>query len=143
MPNISPADAANKWASRLSGSTQEITAAVQAVRTAPGALAARNVEAWAQRTIAAKQKWARNVAAVSLPEWQDKMINVGIPRIASGAEANKGKWEAFANDFFPHLEAGVQKVKAMPNNNIEDGIQRAVAMIRHNSSFVRRGRNAA
>jgi len=39
----------------------------------------------AQNTMAAKAKFQRNSAAVSLQEWQDAMINKGAARVASGA----------------------------------------------------------
>lgn len=139
MAKLTPENAAAKWATRLGAATADIAAGVDRVTVAPGTLAARNVNGWLAKVTASKDKWARNVSRVSLQEWQDKMKNVGVPRIAQGATANQPKFAAFAAEFFPYLDQGVQRVRNMPKTNIEDGIARATAMIRHNAAFKRSG----
>lgn len=139
MARVTPDQMAAKWASRLSGATQDIQAGVAQVQTAPGQLAARQRQAWLARVQASQEKWARNVAAVSLQEWQTAMTQVGIPRIAQGAQANQGKMARFASEFLPYLDRGVAQVKSMPKVTLEDGVARAVAMIRHNAQFKRGG----
>ena len=138
MARLDPQSATAKWVSNLSNATKAITDGVNSVTVAPGQAAARQVQTWLARIQQSAQKWQANVAAVSLPEWQNAMIQVGIPRIAQGAQAKQGKYEAFATKFFPHLAAGVAKVKAMPKVTLQDGINRAVAMIQHNASFANR-----
>lgn len=135
MANLDPAAATAKWVANLSNATQAITTGVQGVTTAPGQAAARQVQTWLTRIQNSAQKWATNVAAVSLADWQDSMIKVGIPRIASGAQAKQGKYQAFATKFFPYLQTGVNQVRAMPKVTLQDGINRAVAMINHNAKF--------
>lgn len=137
MASITPQELADKWAQRLSASTQEITRGVQNVTQAPGQLAAAQRQAWLARVQAAADKWARNVARVSLQDWQNKMLTVGVPRIAQGAQANQDKMAAFAAEFLPYLDRGVAQVKGMPNVTLEDSINRAIAMIRHNANFKR------
>ena len=139
MARVTPEQAAAKWAGRLSGATTEITQGVMGVTRAPGASAAAAKAAWLARTQASADKWARNVGRVTLAEWQDKMTKVGIPRIASGATANQPKMAAFMAEFLPHADRGAAAVRAMPNATLEDGINRAVAMIRHNAKFQRGG----
>jgi len=136
---VNPSQATEKWVSRLSGATQEIAAGVQRVQTAPGMLAAAKYQKWLTAVQEGANKWRRNVAAVSLQDWQHLMTNVGIPRIAQGAQAKKGKFEHFASEFFPHLERGLSTVHAMPDTSFEDRVQRAVAMMRHNRTFRRGG----
>lgn len=135
MANLDPTTATAKWVNNLSNATAAISAGVDRVTTAPGAAAARQVQTWLARVQASAQKWATNVGAVSLAEWQDSMKNVGIPRIASGAQAKQGKYQAFATKFFPYLQTGVAQVKAMPKVTLQDGINRAVAMINYNAKF--------
>jgi hypothetical protein len=65
------------------------------------------------------------------------MTNVGVPRVAQGAQAKQSKYTAFAQEFFPYLATGVQRIDAMPSTTLEDNINRAVAMIRHNAGFKR------
>lgn len=134
-----PADARAKWVSRLSGATSEIQAGIDRVTTAPGAAAAAKVDKWRQNVAAAEEKWKRNVSAVSLDQWKNAAKTIGVPRIASGAQAKQGKYEAFANEFFPHLERGQQKIAVMPDTTFEQRVQRAVAMMTHNRTFKRSG----
>lgn len=137
MARVTADQAASKWQSRLSASTQEITQGVQGVTVAPGISAAKQKQLWLSRTTAAADKWAKRVASVSLNDWQSKMINVGIPRIATGAQANQPKMAAFMGEFLPYMDRGVAAVKAMPKNGIEDSIARSAAMIRHAAKFQR------
>ena len=71
------------------------------------------------------------------------MVNVGIPRIAQGAQAKQGKMQSFMTDFLPYLQQGVSRVEGMPSVTLEDNINRAVAMIRHNAQFKRSGSNVS
>lgn len=132
-----PNAVANKWKNRLQQSTQEVQAGVQRVTVAPGQKAAAASATWLARLQASQPKWARNVAAVSLQDWQRAMIEKGVPRIAQGAEQSVGKVERFMQDFLPHVERGRQMVQAMPKVSLQDGINRAVAMINHNAQFKR------
>lgn len=139
MARVTADQAAQKWQQRMSTAGQQIQDGVQAVTVAPGAQAARAKDLWAQRVVAAKDKWASRVASVSLADWQQKMIEVGIPRVASGAAANVGKVQDFMSEFLPYLDQGVQKVNAMPKGDLGASINRAAAMIQHNAAFKRRG----
>jgi hypothetical protein len=135
VSRLDPTAATAKWVNNLSNSTAAITAGVNAVTTAPGQLAAAKVQTWLARVQASAQKWQTNTAAVSLGDWQQAMLQVGVPRIASGANAKQAKYAAFATKFYPYLASGVATVKAMPKVTLQDGINRAVAMITHNSKF--------
>lgn len=131
--------AQQKWLTRLQGAGPDITQGVNNVTVAPGQLAAAQQQKWLANVTAAADKWKRNVGNVSLEQWRQYMLNVGVPRVAQGAQAKQAKYGAFAQQFFPHLEAGIAKVKAMPSTTLEDNIQRAVTMMRHNASFKRTG----
>lgn len=137
MARVTPEQATAKWVQRLSGSSQQITDGVRGVQVAPGQRAAASADLWLQRVTQSRDKWARRVGSVSLGEWQDAMINVGIPRIASGAQAKQGKVQDFMSQFLPYVDQGVAKVKAMPKGDINASIARAVAMIQHNANFKR------
>lgn len=136
---ITPDQATAKWVQRLSASTPQIQQGVQNVTVAPGHLAAAQKAKWLAKVTASQAKWASRVGSVSLSSWQQAMINVGLPRIAQGAQAKQGKYNAFLQSFLPYLQRGVAQVSAMPNVTIEDAINRAVAMIRFNAAFVRPG----
>lgn len=133
------AAATQKWVQNLSASTAAITAGVNAVQVAPGALAAKQSQKWLQNTQAAAQKWATRVGAVSLQSWQQSMINVGAPRVASGAQANQQKMQDFMGNFLPFLAGVSAKVQAMPSTTLEDNIARATAQIRMTAAYKRPG----
>lgn len=139
MAQLSPDIVAQKWASRLGGAVDDIQRGVQAVTEAPGAAAARQKTLWLQRITASADKWARRVSAVSLADWQAAMIAKGLPRISGGAQAAIPKMTAFMADFLPYVEQGAATVRAMPKGDVEAGISRAAAMIRHNAKYVRKG----
>ena len=122
----------------LSNATSSITDGVNKVSVAPGQLAAAQVNTWLARIQQSAQKWANNVGAVSLASWKESMISVGIPRIAQGAQAKQSKYLAFAQKFYPYVEQGQAQVKAMPKVTLQDGINRAVAMIKHNAAYAGR-----
>lgn len=138
MGNLDPSAATAKWVTNLSNSTQAITAGVNAVTQAPGQAAAKQVQTWIAKLQASQQKWATNVSKVTLQEWQQAMVNIGIPRIAQGAQAKQSKYMSFATSFFPYLAQGQAKVKAMPKITLQDGINRAVTMIQHNAAYAGR-----
>lgn len=132
-----PQEATQKWVTRLSGATAEITAGIDRVTEAPGQKAAAKRQKWIQAVNASQEKWARNVAAVSLEQWKALFKGVGVQRIAQGAQAKQGKMKHFLEQFIPHLEAGIQKVNGMPDTTFEERIQKSVAMMRHNHEFKR------
>lgn len=143
MPVRATAEQATaKWVQNIGQATERITSGVQAVQTAPGAKAAAAHQKWLTRVQESADKWRQRVGSVSLQDWQQAMVNVGIPRIAQGAQAKQGKMQAFMADFLPYLQQGVSRVEQMPSTSLEDNINRAVAMIRHNAQFKRSGAQA-
>lgn len=128
-----PDQIAANWASRLAGSTQKITDGINGVTVAPGIAAARQKDVWLSNTQAAQAKWVKNVSAVSLSDWQQMTISKGVPRIASGATAAQPKFQAFMTKFLPYVQSG--KANLPPRGTLDQNINRAVAMMRHNAKF--------
>jgi len=112
-----------------------MTAGAQAVQTAPGVAAAAAADKWLQKVTASKAKFAANVGAVTLQQWQQAYVNIGVPRVAQGAQAKQAKVQSFMTQFLPYLQTGVATIDAMPSTTLEDGIARATAMIRYNYKF--------
>jgi hypothetical protein len=130
-----PQTATAKWVQNLSASADRMTAGANAVTKAPGQQAAAAADKWLQRVTASKAKFAANVGAVSLQSWQQSYINIGVPRVAQGAQAKQAKMQNFMEQFLPYLQRGVATIDAMPSTTLEDGIARATAMIRYNAKF--------
>jgi hypothetical protein len=128
-----PTAAANAWVSGMQGAGTKITAGVNAVTVAPGQAAARQAGVWAQNTAAAQAKYARNVAAVPLNEWQTAMTQKGIPRIASGATAAQGKYQAAMTQILPQIQNIVSSLP--PRGTVDQNIQRAVTYMQKASQI--------
>lgn len=131
--------ATQRWVTNLSAATSQMTTGANSVTVAPGQAAAAAADKWLAKVTAAKPKFIANVSAVSLQSWQNSYINIGIPRVAQGAQAKQAKFESFMNDFLPYLQSGVAQIDKMPNTTLQDGINRATAMITYNSKFKRSG----
>lgn len=137
MAKTDASQVAETWKNRLSAATTEIQNGVNRVTTAPGQQAAAKRDLWLARLQASQAKWARNVAAVPLDEWKNKMLTVGVPRIAQGAAANQHKMQDFMTEFLPFVNNVAQKVRQMPNTTLEDSIARATTQIRETAKFQR------
>lgn len=138
MPvRATPEQATAKWVQNLGAATDRMTTGAQGVTVAPGQKAAAAADKWLARVTQSKAKFAKNVASVSLQSWQDSYVNIGIPRVAQGAQAKQAKVANFMASFLPYLARGVQQIDAMPNVTLEDGIARATAMIRYNAKYQR------
>lgn len=139
MVKISPSEYSEKWARKLKGSTEDIRRGIERVTEAPGVKAAQKQEKMKQNLLKSIDDgtWARRVASVDVSEWKDKALKKGIGRISQGVDEAGGKMQDFASEFFPHLEEGQRKVNAMPDITLEDNINRASEMMRHNAKFTR------
>src|SRR5579859_446910 len=120
-----PQTATAKWVQNLSAAADRMTAGANAVTKAPGQAAAAAKAKWLQRVTASADKFAANVSAVTLQQWQQAYINIGVPRVAQGAQAKQGKMLDFQTQFLPYLARGTATIDAMPSTTLEDGIARA------------------
>lgn len=137
---ITPQQAAIKWRDRLVSANQQIVDGVNAVNVAPGQSAAKQKDLWLRRVQASADKWARNTAAVSLEDWRKAMIEVGIPRVSSGANAKVDKVERFMSEFLPHVNAVAARVRDMPKGDLSMSIARMTAMVQGTATFKRQSR---
>jgi len=129
MPMLTPAQISQKWLSNYQGAATAMTQGAQAVNQAPGVAAAAAVQTWLTRLQASAAKWQAKVSAVTLQEWQQAYINLGIPRGQAGAAAKQAKYTTFITAYMAFLQTAVAQVKAMPKGTLQAGINRAVAMI--------------
>lgn len=125
--------AAARWAAGLANAGQKIVDGVNAVTVAPGALAARQKAAYTANVAQAADKWARNVAAVPLSDWQAAMKDKGAPRIASGAAAAQPKFAQFMNKLLPFIAS--QRSSLPPRGTFDQNLARSAAWIRAMHTF--------
>lgn len=128
---ITPAAAAAKWQSRLAQSGDAIRAGVQAVQTSPGQSAAAKSDLWLQNVTASKQRWQDAVSKVNLTDWQNAIINKGIPRIQAGAATAQPKVASFLSQWMPFQQQVVASLP--PRGGLEQNIQRMETLVRKNA----------
>jgi hypothetical protein len=133
MASQTPEQIAQAWASRLGQSTQKITDGVNAVKVAPGLAASRQKAVWLAQVQANQDKWAKNTAAVTLPEWQQAMIEKGAPRIAQGATASVDKFAGFMGQLLPHIDRVKGSLPA--RGGLEANITRMTTFVRGMAGF--------
>jgi len=140
MAKLTPAEFAEKHARRLKASTEDIRAGVARVTEAPTAKAAAKADKMLANITEAvtSGKWADRLKAVSLEDWQEKMTTKGIPRIAAGIDAARGKVEDFYAQLAPYQDSLQRKIEAMPDLTIEDSIARATEWMRGMAKFVKK-----
>lgn len=131
-----------KWAKNLGQATEEIRAGVNAVQQAPGQKAAAAADLWLQRVQASRAKFARNVSRVTLDQWKTAMIDKGLNRVGTGANAAIPKMQSFMAEFLPHVDRIAQQVRAMPKGDLAASEARMVAQMRGNAQFKRGGSGA-
>ena len=120
-----------KWQNNLARSGEAVKAGVQNVTVAPGQKAAAAANKYAQNTQEAVNsgKFQRRVSAVSLTDWQNAMIQKGIPRLNTGAAAGAAKMGKYLTVAAPVYEDIRQTTANMPNNNTDEALAKVrVAM---------------
>lgn len=134
---VSASEGYQRWKDRLSSATQQIQAGVNAVDQAPTALAAAKQAKMRAGIIEAidSGRWAAALKAVSLDQWKTRMVNVGIPRIAQGADQAQAKVEKFFNELYNFEDSLLQKVNGMADTTLQDRINKAVAWMQGMSKF--------
>lgn len=134
-----PAAVAKKWSQNLQQSGESIKQGVMALTVAPSQQAIKQQDVMLQNftTAVTSGKWARNLAKISLPDYQNAVINVGIQRITSGAAKALPKVTDFMTQWLPYMDQLKNKLQATPRGGLEANINRAVTAIRHNAAFQR------
>ena len=140
MPKLTPQEAQVKYAKNLKNASADITAGVKRVAVPPGQQAAAKSDKMRANLIAAidSGKWKQRVASVSLQEWQDKMLNKGVQRIAAGVDGAAQKSVDFFSQLFPFQEQLQGQIKSMPDLTLDGNINRMGTFIRGMANFKRK-----
>jgi len=145
MPKT-PQQAAQKWANRLTAALDDIRQGVQQLTVSPTELAAQKKDKWLSeiQRAANEGRWEAALRSVTLEDWKQKMLNVGIPRIPDGARSATNKMIEFYSQLLPYIEQVRQAIRQMPDTTVEQRIQRAVEFMRRMAQFkYRRGGGTA
>lgn len=135
MPMPNAADAAAKWAQNGGAAINRYTAGVQAVQTAPNALAAAASDRYVAGVQANLPKYVANNQAVSLQAWQQAATTKGAQRLAGGFTAAQPKMQGVFNSLFPFI---AQVVGSLPQRgDLEQNIARSAAFQRGMARYVK------
>jgi hypothetical protein len=137
MARVTATQAADKLIKRLTQATADVTAGVEQVTVAPGLAAAEAADLMLIRLTESitSGRWAQAVGSVTLQEWRTAMLKKGVPRIAAGIQASKGKLEKFYAQLLPAVDSAVATIDAMPRTTLEDRINRSSQFQRIMSEF--------
>lgn len=141
MAHGTASEVAAKWLSRIQQAQPEMTAGVARVTTAPGQAAANKRQKWVNALMdpATQDKWARNVASVSLSSWQAAMNDYGIARAAQGASAKLAKTEASFQSLLSYIDNVQSQVRSMDDSTPAAREQRALTNMRLMAKYQRPG----
>jgi len=139
MAKVNSTQFAEKWARRMSQSTQDIQNGVNRVTEAPTAKAAAKKTKMLQNLTAAVNsgKWEAGLARVSLQDWKKSIIEKGLPRVQAGVTAAQPKVADFANKLLAYQEGLQSQIESMPDLTLQDSISRMTAWITGMSKFQR------
>lgn len=137
MPNLSPKEAAEKWAQRAAAAVPDYKRGVDRVTESPMAKAAKSVDKLMANFMEAvtSGRWAASLENVSLEEWKRAASEKGAARLAQGVQGAVGKQTAYYEKAFPFIERLQREIASMPNLTIEDSIARAAHMMRSMHEF--------
>lgn len=122
--------AAKNWEAKMQTSSQAYQDGINAVTESPMEKAAAAVNKYVEgvQRSAANGKYASKLRDVSTQDWK-KAATAKASRLADGARAASDKVNKFWQSFGPFQEQVAERVRSMPNNTIQERIQRAVAQM--------------
>ena len=137
MSRVTPEEFADKHARRLKAAAVDMRTGVNRVTVAPTSKAADKQDKMRTKLLASIDDgtWARRLRGVSLDQWKDKMLNVGVGRVSQGIDAAHDKVVDFANQLLPAVDAAKRKIDGMPDLTLEDSISRMSEYVREMDKF--------
>lgn len=137
MAKLTPQEFADKQATRLKGSVEEIRKGVDRVKDAPTAKAATKKDKYLSGVSQAVStgRWQRGLMAVTLQDWQDAVKEKGLNRIAQGIDGARAKVVAFAEKLNAYQDNLKKEVDKMPDTTPEDRINKMTAWVRGMAKF--------
>ncbi len=138
MAGLTGTEIQEKHSARLKGAQEDMRKGIERVTTAPGMLAAKQKDKMRRKILEAidNDKWSRNVSSVSLSDWQQKMIEKGLGRVAAGLDAAREKNIRIFDQIAKHTAEGKAKIATMPNITDQDAKNRMLANYDHQKKLV-------
>ena len=137
MAKLTAEEFADKHAKRLKAAGPEMRMGVERVTDSPTAKAAAKQDKMRTKLLEAIDNgtWAARLKGVSLEDWKNKMLNVGVGRVSAGIDASRSKVVDFASQLLPAVDAAKHKIETMPDLTLEDSIARMSEYVREMGKF--------
>lgn len=131
---------AQLWVQRASSAADRMKAGVNAVVDSPMEKAAQAAPQWLAgvQKAASEGTFEAGLRKVSLSDWKQKMLNKGIPNMATGVREALPDMTKFLTEFLPYAAQVSDDIKAMPKGSKEDSRARMNAAFDKMSAFKRR-----
>lgn len=139
MPlKVDPTTAGQRWAQSGAQAVQRYTDGVNSVKVAPGQKAAAAADLWANNVMQSKARFARNVAAVSLAQWQADATGASA-RLADGFTRKQSKYVQNITPVFQHMAGVLNQVDAMPRGSFSQNVARMNAYVNGMHAYKQQG----
>jgi len=136
---VKPADRwLKKYEARTAVAVDDYKWGVQNPKRPPATTAIANRDVL-EKKMAMKEtwdKWEGSLAWVGDEGVIKAAVEKGADRYPPGVRFGLPKVDMFIDAFRPHLEKGVEEVFKIKKITLEDAVERAATMIRHNAAFV-------
>lgn len=130
---MTAADISEKWNRSMKNAVPDIQRGIERVSVSPMEKAVAKQDKMLQNLTQSIQsgRWAAGMKNVSLSDWKAKTSSKVGERMASGVDNAMSKRKAFDSWLVPVIQAGMDKVKSMPDMTITDSKNRMNAFIDH------------
>lgn len=127
----------SKWSANTQNATGYMKDGVNAVSVNPMEQAAQQLPKALQNYQQAinSGRMASAMRGVSLSDWQNAMINKGVPRVAQGVTNAVPKTTAAFNKLLPYIQKGQDIVSKMPSTTLQDSKNRMSAFFDHMAAY--------
>lgn len=133
--NLSASQISEKWNKNMKSAVTYIQNGIDGVTESPCAKAAQKADKMIMNLTNAVQsgKWANSLNNVSLADWKQKTKEKVAQRLASGVDAAMAKRQKFDSYLINTVNAGLSKIKDMPDLTLDDSVNRVRAWMEHMS----------
>ena len=123
----------SNWANGLKQNIGKIQEGVNAVTESPMEKAAGQKDKMLRNLTSAVNngRWEAGLRSVSLSDWKQKTTSKIQSSLSTGVDNAISKHQKFSAYMVETLNSILPEVAAMPNNTIEDGINKVATIVRH------------
>ncbi|MGD9162128.1 MAG: hypothetical protein PVG39_27200 [Desulfobacteraceae bacterium] len=126
----------DKWGRNMKNAVSDMQAGVDRVTTSPMEKAIAKKDKMKQNLMESidNGSWENGMRKVTLSDWKTKTKSKIGERMGSGVDNAMSKRREFDSWLVNTVQAGMDKVNAMPDLTLQDNINRMTTMVQHMAS---------